>query len=43
MVPDGTYSPSNSSIPERMAMIADEVEVLSSAVHGPDHGVCALP
>jgi cytochrome c553 len=34
MVPDGTYSPSNSSIPERMAMIADEVEVLSSAVMG---------
>jgi hypothetical protein len=34
MVPDGTYSPSNSSIPERMTMIADEVEVLSSSVLG---------
>jgi mono/diheme cytochrome c family protein len=34
MVPDGTYSPSNSSIPERMTMIADQVEALSSSVLG---------
>ncbi len=34
MAPDGTYSPSNSSVPERMNLIADEVEVLSSAVLG---------
>jgi uncharacterized protein DUF1553/uncharacterized protein DUF1549/cytochrome c len=34
MVPDGTYSPSNSSIPERFNVIADEIEVLGSAVLG---------
>jgi hypothetical protein len=34
MVPDPTYSPSNSSIPERINVIADEIEVLSSAVMG---------
>jgi len=34
MVPDGTYSPANSSIPERMNVIADEIEVLSSSVMG---------
>ncbi|PYV88068.1 MAG: hypothetical protein DMG05_16185 [Acidobacteria bacterium] len=34
MVPDGTYSPANSSIPERMNVIADEIEVLSSSVLG---------
>lgn len=34
MAPDGTYSPSNSSVPERMNLIADEVEVLSSSVLG---------
>jgi hypothetical protein len=34
MVPDGTYSPANSSIAERINVIADEVEVLSSAVFG---------
>ena len=34
MVPDGTYSPANSSVAERLNVIADEVEVLSSAVLG---------
>jgi len=34
MVPDPTYSPSNSSIPERINVIADEIEVLSSSVMG---------
>ena len=34
MVPDPTYSPSNSSIPERMNVIADEIEVLGSSVMG---------
>jgi hypothetical protein len=34
MAPDGTYSPANSSIPERMNVIADEIEVLSSSVLG---------
>jgi Protein of unknown function (DUF1553)/Protein of unknown function (DUF1549)/Planctomycete cytochrome C len=34
MVPDATYSPSNSSIPERINLIADEIEVLSSSVMG---------
>jgi len=34
MVPDGTYSPANSSVSERLNVIADETEVLSSAVLG---------
>ena len=34
LVPDGTYSPANNSIPERMNVIADEIEVLSSTVLG---------
>lgn len=34
MVPDGTYSSGNGSIAERINVIADEVEVLSSAVLG---------
>jgi len=34
MAPDGTYSPANSSIPERMNVIADEIEILSSSVLG---------
>ena len=33
-VPDGTYSPSNSSVSERMDVIADEVQVLASSVLG---------
>jgi hypothetical protein len=34
MVPDGTYSPANGSIAERMNVIADEMEVLGSSVMG---------
>jgi len=34
MVPDGTYSPANGSISERMNVIADEIGVLSSTVLG---------
>lgn len=34
MVPDGTYSPANSSVSERLNVVADEVEVLSSTVLG---------
>jgi hypothetical protein len=34
MVPDGTYSPANGSVAERMNVIADEIEVLGSAVLG---------
>jgi hypothetical protein len=34
MVPDGTYSPANGSIAERMNVIADEIEVVSSSVMG---------
>lgn len=34
MVPDGTYSPGNSSIAERFNVVADEIEVLGSAVLG---------
>lgn len=34
MVPDGTYSPANGSIAERVNVIADEIEVLSSSVMG---------
>lgn len=34
MVPDGTYSPANNSVAERLNVVADEVEVLSSAVLG---------
>jgi mono/diheme cytochrome c family protein len=34
MAPDGTYSPANSSIPERMNVIADEIEVLGSSILG---------
>src|SRR5262249_10987026 len=34
MVPDGTYSPANGSIAERMNVIADEIEVLGSTVLG---------
>jgi uncharacterized protein DUF1553/uncharacterized protein DUF1549/cytochrome c len=34
MVPDPTYSPSNASIPERINVIADEIEVLGSSVMG---------
>jgi hypothetical protein len=33
-VSDGTYSPANGSIPERMNVIADEIEVLSTSVMG---------
>ena len=33
-VPDGTYSPANGSVPERVNVIADEIEVLSSSVMG---------
>jgi hypothetical protein len=34
MAPDGTYSPANGSVAERMNVIADEIEVLSSSVLG---------
>jgi len=34
MTPDGTYSPANGSVAERMNVIADEIEVLSSTVLG---------
>ncbi len=34
MTPDGTYSPANGSVSERMNVIADEIEVLSSSVMG---------
>ena len=34
MTPDGTYSPANGSISERMNVIADEIQVLSSTVMG---------
>jgi hypothetical protein len=34
MVPDGTYSPANGSVQERMNVIADEIEVLGSSVLG---------
>ena len=34
MVPDGTYSPANGSVAERMNVIADEIEVIGSAVLG---------
>ncbi|MDA1313814.1 MAG: DUF1553 domain-containing protein [Acidobacteria bacterium] len=34
MTPDGTYSPANGSVAERMDVIADEIQVLSSAVMG---------
>lgn len=34
MAPDGTYSPPQSFIPERMNVIADQMEVLGSAVLG---------
>ena len=34
MVSDPTYSPSNASIPERINVIADEIEVLGSSVMG---------
>lgn len=34
MVADGTYSPPQSFIPERMNVIADEIEVLSSSLMG---------
>ena len=34
MAPDGTYSPANGSVAERMNVIADEIEVLGSAVVG---------
>ena len=34
LVPDGTYSPANGSVAERMNVIADEIEVLSSSVMG---------
>jgi mono/diheme cytochrome c family protein len=34
MVSDGTYSPANGSIAERINVIADELEVLGSAVFG---------
>ena len=44
MAPDPTYSPSNSSISERMNVIADEIEVLSSSVLGLTVGcLCPLP
>ncbi|MEX2263973.1 MAG: PSD1 and planctomycete cytochrome C domain-containing protein [Bryobacteraceae bacterium] len=34
MAPDATYSPSNGSVAERMNVIADEIEVLSSTLMG---------
>ena len=34
MTPDGTYSPANGSLAERMDVIADEIHVLGSAVLG---------
>jgi mono/diheme cytochrome c family protein len=34
LTPDGTYSPANGSVAERMNVIADEIEVLSSSVMG---------
>ena len=34
MTPDGTYSPANGSLAERMDVIADEIHVLGSAVMG---------
>jgi HAMP domain-containing protein len=34
MVPDGTYSPANGSVAERVNVISDEIEVLSSSVMG---------
>lgn len=34
MTPDGTYSPANGSVAERMNVIADEIEVLASGVMG---------
>ncbi|MBM3795366.1 MAG: DUF1553 domain-containing protein [Acidobacteria bacterium] len=34
MAPDGTYSPANGSVAERMNVIADEIEIFSSAVLG---------
>ena len=34
MAPDGTYSPSNGSVAERIDVIADELQVLSSSVLG---------
>ncbi|MGH9427314.1 MAG: DUF1549 and DUF1553 domain-containing protein, partial [Terriglobia bacterium] len=34
MVPDGTYSTGNASVPERFNVVADEIEVLSSSVFG---------
>lgn len=34
MTPDGTYSPANGSLAERMDVIADEIHVLSTAVMG---------
>ncbi len=34
MAPDGTYSPANGSVAERINVIADEIEVLSSSVLG---------
>src|SRR5581483_6108313 len=34
MVPDGTYSPANGSVAERINVIADELEVLGSSVMG---------
>ena len=34
LTPDGTYSPSNGAIPERMDVISDELQVLSSSVLG---------
>ena len=34
MVPDGTYSTGNASVPERFNVLADEIEVLGSSVLG---------
>jgi mono/diheme cytochrome c family protein len=34
MAPDGTYSPSNGSVSERIDVIADELQVLSSSILG---------
>ncbi|MFN7921658.1 MAG: DUF1553 domain-containing protein [Bryobacteraceae bacterium] len=34
MAPDGTYSPANGSVAERMNVIADEIEVLASSTMG---------
>ena len=34
LTPDGTYSPANGSVAERVNVIADEIEVLSSSVMG---------